>query len=788
MLFNDGCLKCKLAVKNKGQKTKIGTFGRGKRGIMFVGERPDVEDDRNGVAFSGKNGKVLKSILTEFGVDVDRDCVFTYACRCWDDGKVTNDMIEECRKYLLEDIEMYQPKVIFLCGEIACKSYLNNGQIYLLRGNVIPEKDRWIVPLNSIDYVMKLKSYDVYMLQLFINDIERGLVLLRDGCKPDYIDVNEIKYKTIKAEELFEKIIQKIVNEGSYCVFDFETVGKRPEVLGSEFLCVGLMSDVLKKVYIVDKRFISERVIYDGIGRITENKDIVKICQNLKFEMAWVKYKMKKKFVRPYDDTMLMSYVLDERVKTNGLKWLAWVNFGVKDYSKLVNVNKIGLVGVDDLHRYNAYDVFLTYKLWEKFNKQLQGKDRQVYKKLLLKSVPLLVGVEYRGCGFDVSRLEELRGKYINRIEGLVKEIYSMDDVKRYGKLKDLDSPKQVGEFLFGYLKLPVVKTTAGGQASTDVDVLEKLKFSGNKFVDKLLEYRHVAKIYNTYLKKFDEYVINGRIKSNYWLVGTVTGRLSSDEPNLQNLPRGEFVDIRTMFVPLKKNELILSCDYSQWEVRVLQMYVNDKLLGKVITEGLDMHKKYAMKIFDVDEQHPRFKEYRQATKGGFVFATMYGAGHKTLTEYFWDMVLKERFKSFEVAKEFMGALQNEFFEDYIGIKEWIERLRKFYAENGYIETLFGRKRRAPIKPTQLMNSPVQSVASDFTLLSAQRVYKDLGLLPVLMIHDDLTYSVPEKEWKEYYKEIKKRMTDWDFDFVNVPIDVEAKVGERWGEQKVVEE
>jgi len=770
---------------------KMKASGEGRRGIMIVGEAPGEEEDKQGKPFVGRSGRYLRSVFEAFGLDVDRDCVITNACRCRPRNNRTPNKkeIEACREFLFEDIRKYEPKVVFLCGDVACESYLGNNSVSLLRGNVIPEKERWIVPIYHPAYVLRKKDWDLYLEHLWIKDIERGLLKIKEGEKPNFVDLNTIDYKVIKTESLFEKLINKVLNKGSVFVFDFETVGSRPEVDGNEFLCVGFTSDVLKRIYVADKRLVNEKTLFNGIGKITESKKILKVCQNLKFEMAWVRYKMRKKFVKPYDDTMLMSYVLDERVKTNGLKWLAFVNFGVKDYGEMVNKSSMKEVQFDILHKYNAIDVYFTYELWKRFKIMIKDEGLEdVYKKLLLNSVPLLVDSEYEGCGFDFERLNMLKKKYYKEIERTLNEIYSLDEVKEYGKPLDINSPKQVSDFLFDYLKIPVIKITKSGNNSTDESVLEKLAQDGVVFAEKLLRYRHMSKIYNTYLKNFDEYVINGRIKTNYWLTGTVTGRLSSDKPNAQNIPKGEFSDVRTMFAPRKKGELILSCDYSQWEVRVLQMYANDEALGKVIREGLDMHKKYAMKIFNVDESHPKFKEYRQLTKGGFVFATMYGAGVKTLTENFWDAILKDRFEDFEKAKKFMFELQEEFFSDYKGVKRWIESLKRFYVERGYIETLFGRRRRAPIDPTQLINSPVQSAASDFTLLSAQRIYKELGLVPVLMIHDDLTFSVPAKEWKLYYKEIKKRMTDWDFEFVNVPIEIEGKIGERWGEQEVIDE
>lgn len=761
-------------------------YGGNRKRIMIVGEAPGEEEDREGRPFVGMSGRFLRNVFEGFGLDVDRDCVLTNACRCRPvkNEKPNARQISACRKRLFEDIKIYKPKVLILAGDTACESYFGKGGVGVLRGYVIPERERWVVPVYHPARILRERNWDLYIEQLFVNDLERGLKKWYK--EPVVYGKKDVKIRHVESVDKLKQVIDRILKRAKVFVFDFETRGVKPFVEGAEILCVGFMSDIDDYVYWVDGRMGG---VFEVLKKVWSSEKLVKVAHNIKYEMGWIVGCVGGELRKPYDDTMLMSYTIDERRETNGLKWLAKVNFGVVDYDSSVIDNlwkeKFEEISVDGLREYNAMDVFFTYKLWKKYKKVLEKekKLKGVYD-MLIDSVEMLCRSELQGCRVSMKVREKLEKKYERRVVELRREIFSIEEVKRYGRLQNLNSAKQIGEFLFGFLKMKPVGVTEKGNVSVGEEVLKKYAEEGLEFAKKLLEHRKLEKLLSTYIRS-DEYKNvgkDGRIHSSYWLHGTVTGRLSSSEPNLQNIPRKDMCEVRKMFLPLRKGEVLLSCDYSQWEVRVLQMYARDENLGKVIREGLDMHAEYAEKLFDVNREDKNFKEFRQMAKGGFVFATMYGAGANTVCKSFWEKYLSRRFKRFDEGVEFVRELQEEFFTKFKGIRAWHDKLRREYAERGYIETLFGRRRRAPIGATELINTPVQSAASDFTLLSAVKVYKELGLVPVLLIHDDLTYSVPEKEWYDWFLEIEKRMTGWDkeFEFVNVPIEVEGKVGYNW--------
>lgn len=781
-----GMSDCELA--NDCITVCMDAYGYNKKNIMIVGEAPGEEEDKQGRPFVGRSGQYLRAIFEGFGLNVDRDCIVTNACRCRpkDNKTPTPKQINACRNRLLADIEKYKPKVLFLFGDVACKSYLGKG-VGDIRGYVIPEKDRWIVPVFHPSRILREKNWDGFIEQLFINDIERGLKKWKKDPSV-IINKNTVNYKILKTVKEVERYLDKSIDNGFF-VFDMETNTLKLTDDSAKICCLGFKGDDEDNtVYIVDIRegeFVSKKAwtIFD---KIWTNTDVVKVCHNVKYEMGWIIHYFKSKLIAPFDDTLLMHYVLDERNGIHDLKLLAWLYFGFNDYdNELINLLHAGKVFEVDKRKlwyYNSLDVMFTFRLWKLFRKYFKkNPDVEIpYKNILLEGVEVLCRSELNGCRIDLKEKDRLEKYYEDKLKSIENKIFNNDDVKNYGKLTNLRSPVQLKDFMYNYLRLNPIKVTSKNNYSIDESVLLEYAEQGIEFAKLLVEYRKCEKLLSTYIRGEFSNVNDGIIHGSYFLHGTVTGRLSSREPNLQNIPKRDNPEIRRMFIPLRKGEVLLANDYSQWEVRVLQMYAKDKNLGKAIVEGIDFHAKYGKIIFDVTETDENFKNYRFLAKNGFVFPTIYGASAKSICKTFWDKYLSKRFRNFNEGADFIASVQQEFFNEFSGVKEWQQQLIETYSKCGYVKTLFGRYRRSPIGYNELINTPIQSVASDFTLLSAIRIYKELNLVPVLIIHDDLTYSVPEDEWYDYYIEIKKRMTQWDFEFVNVPIDIESKVGYNW--------
>jgi DNA polymerase-1 len=265
------------------------------------------------------------------------------------------------------------------------------------------------------------------------------------------------------------------------------------------------------------------------------------------------------------------------------------------------------------------------------------------------------------------------------------------------------------------------------------------------------------------------------RLHAEYNIHGTETGRLASHGPNLQNIDKHKHKEIRTVFVP-PKDHVIMSFDYAGSEICGISMASGDKQLSKEIKEGVNIHGKWAKIIFnmegDIDWGIKENDALRYNAKNKFFFPSCYGAHYMSIAE------------SIGLPPNKMQLVQKRFFEEYSGLRQYHENVVKEYKKNGYITTFFGRRRRAPLSYTQIINTPIQSLMGDFTTLSlialSQRGYR----IP-LDVHDDLTFYIPCDRIKEAYKEIRDVMIGWDFPFMCVPLEIECSVGEdNWGEQE----
>lgn len=771
----------------------IGLWGEGKKRILVVGEVPGIEEDEVGRVFAGKSGRYLRKVLTGMGLDLDEDCWVLNAVRCrLPEGRVLSDKeIKACSELFWKDVKRVIKngcKVVLLLGEVACKGWWGEGNIGKLRGRVVPDLERgvWVVAGYHPEAVLKMMNYDGYIEKLFKKDLAKVKECLR---LEEVKDVRKkFRYEVIREGSRMRDLVEEIKRCG-YCVMDFEMTGLRPYGKDKRAVCVGMWFG--GKGYVIDCDRIVRKEVSEFLKEVCES-GVRMVFHDAGVELEWLKVYFGVDINKvDFDDSLLLSYMLDEMEGTHGLKFLSWVEFGVKGYEEKVKkwLENIDKCPRELLWEYNAMDVFMSYLLWRLYKGEVERNDKfkWVYEKMLKKSLKVFVESSVRGCDIDEEYLSDLEREYKEKIKRLEIELKNIAGSYGVGNI-DLKSAKQVSDLLYKRMELMVLKKTKTGMGATDEETLKELKeHDKTGFVEKLLEHRKYMKLLSTYIEGMREYVIGGKVHPRFFLHKTVTGRTSCSEPNVQNVPKREHKEVRNMFV-VPEGYVFLANDYGQWEVRVVQMYARDKELGRAIWEGIDFHAEYTKVLTGLSEEDKEFKSARQDVKGGFTFASIYGAGIDTVTKSLWKRWLSRRFKKYEDAKEFVREVQRNFFERFSGLREWQERLRRDYERRGYIETLFGRRRRAQIAYTQLINTPVQSVASDFTLLSMVRAYEELGLLPVFMIHDDLTYVVREDEVEYIRKKIGRCMVDWEdvFEFVNVPIEVEQKIGKRWGELKDV--
>ena len=522
---------------------------------------------------------------------------------------------------------------------------------------------------------------------------------------------------------------------------------------------------------------------------LLEDRGVLKIAQNLKYD--WVILKRHGIEVAPYDDTMLMSYVLDAGRNNHGMDDLSERNLGHKpiQFGEVAGTGKnfIGFarVAIERATEYAAEDADVTLRLWQIFRSRLISESmKSVYETLERPLINVLSRMEMRGIAIDRQILSRLSGEFAQTMARLETEIHALA-----GESFNLGSPKQLGDILFGKMGLPGAKKTATGAWSTGAQVLEDLAEQGHELPARILEWRQVAKLKSTYTDALPGFVNKetGRVHTSYSMASTTTGRLSSSDPNLQNIPvrNEEGRKIRTAFVATPGHQLI-SADYSQIELRILAHIADIPQLKKAFAEGLDIHAMTASEMFNVPikDMDPSVRRRAKAINFGIIYGiSAFGLANQL-----------------GIPREEAGAYIKRYFERFPGIRDYMESTKKFAREHGYVETIFGRKAHYPAinskNPSErafmeraAINAPIQGTAADVIRRAMIRmddalVERKLNARMLLQVHDELIFEVPEKEVEKTIPVIKQVMIDAPQPALqlSVPLQVDARAAQNWDE------
>ena len=439
-----------------------------------------------------------------------------------------------------------------------------------------------------------------------------------------------------------------------------------------------------------------------------------------------------------------------------------YLDFNMEEYLNGLGIKKQEQLNLfeenadnDEYERHlNTLYCYLIQKLYEKTTEELEKlEETDLFNNIEMPLVEVLSEMQYEGIQIDKDELEEFGVTLKQKIEELTQEIYTLS-----GTEFNINSPKQLGEVLFEKLELPVIKKTKTGY-STDVDVLEKLK-KEHPVIEKILEYRSLTKLNSTYVEGLKPYInpVTGRIHSYFHQTITATGRISSTEPNLQNIPtRIELgKQLRRAFKP-KEGYLFIDADYSQIELRVLAHISNDEHMIEAFNNNEDIHKQAAASVFKVPINEVT-KEQRTHAKA-VNFGIVYGIS---------DFGLGEQIGvSRKKAKEYI----DQYLEKYSGIKQFMSDIVEEAKEKGYVETLFKRRRYIPELKSKnfnirqfgaraAMNTPIQGTAADIMKIAMIDVFnklkeRKLSSKLILQIHDELLIETKEEE-KEEVKNILK--------------------------------
>jgi DNA polymerase-1 len=523
---------------------------------------------------------------------------------------------------------------------------------------------------------------------------------------------------------------------------------------------------------------------------VLEHAGILKIGQNFKYDyLVMLRHGIA---IAPFDDTMLISYALDasSSLEGHGMDELSERFLGHKpiSYKELCGSGKslkaLAACPIDKVTEYAAEDADVTLRLWRVLKPRLAAEGMSsVYERLERPLVAVLARMEQRGIRTDRQILSRLSGRFAQRAAALESEIAEMA-----GEAFNPGSPKQLGDILFGKLGLPGGKKTKTGQWSTDVKVLEDLAAEGHLLPRHIVDWRQLTKLKGTYTDALPLYMDReDRIHTSFSMASTTTGRLSSSEPNIQNIPvrTEEGRAIRTAFVAPEGYKL-LSADYSQIELRILAHMAEIPQLTKAFQDGIDIHAMTASEMFGVPVEGMPSDVRRRAK--AINFGIIYGISSFGLAN------------QLAIGREEAGLYIRKYFERFPGIRDYMDETKEFARRHGYVETLFGRRAHYPdIKHANAsvraaverasINAPIQGTAADIIrramirmedALAAER----LSARMLLQVHDELVFEVPDDEIEATIPVVKAVMEGAALPRValSVPLVVDARAASNWDE------
>ncbi len=604
------------------------------------------------------------------------------------------------------------------------------------------------------------------------------------------------KYQLINSKKSFEKVLREVEKNG-ICAIDTETNSlniEKAKLVGISICCSESISyyipinhttsDGSKKI---DNQ-LEEKYVINHISKICKNESILKIGQNIKYDIRILnKYGVNFNSIA---DTMLISYSIDNGIFKHNLDDLSFnhLNHTTIKYKEVVGTGKNEItfdkVNIDNAINYAAEDSLLTFRLYQHlYPRLIKEKANFVYQNIDLPLVEVLSSIEANGIEVNKEFLTSLSNEFENESKKLEKNIYKLSKEDF-----NIGSPKQLGEILFVNLKIPGGKKTKSGTYSTDSSTLNNLASDGFEIAQLVLDWRELTKLKSTYTDALFRLTDNkSRVHTSFGLANTLTGRLSSTDPNLQNIPirteNGK--KIRTAFISGEGKKLI-SFDYSQIELRLAAEISGDKNFIKAFKNNEDIHASTAKEIFSLEDSQIN-NDYRRKAKA-INFGILYGISPYGLAKQL-DISNTE-------AKDYI----NEYFNKYPKIKKYMDHQIDFAKTNQFVETIF--KRKINIKgisdknfavrgfaERQAINAPIQGSAADIIKLAMIEIHKEIKSKNIeaemlLQVHDELIFEVDSKKYDNLVNNVKTIMESVHLKYkdFSVPLTVDYGFGDNWGE------
>lgn len=623
------------------------------------------------------------------------------------------------------------------------------------------------------------------------------------------LDNNSVNYHYLKTEEELQQL-KKLLCDKKIFVFDTETTDLNPwrakfvaisfSVKPKEAFFIRIIdernfdtdnisSDLLfdsdnknSEMVKLDSSRVSVKTFVKYFKEIFEDSSIKKICQNGKFDIAILRM-IGINVANFYFDTMLAAYVIDPDQR-NGMNDLAekYLNYSPIKITELIpdKTNFAELENADDdlLFRYTCEDADITFQLYKKLDAILKEENlEKVAYEIEFPLVQVLEKMEYEGVKIDKNVLNNLSKDLEILLTNYQKEIYRI-----VGQEFNINSPKQLQEILYDKLKLTAGRKTKTG-LSTDARSLENLR-GEHEIIDLILNYRQVSKLKSTYTDALPKMInpITKRLHTSFNQAVATTGRLASNEPNLQNIPiRTELgKEIRKAFVPRDKDYLIMSADYSQIELRIMASICEDENLIKAFKNNEDIHRSTAALVFQVPPDEVTSEMRRKAKEVNF--GILYGIG---------PFGLKTRLG---IPQSLAKEIIENYFKTFPNVKNYMDNSKLIARQKGYAETLLGRRRYlrninssnrnvAQFEERAAINMPIQGTAADMIKLAMIKIHNELEkrrakTKMILQVHDELVFDVHKSELNEM-KDLIKELMETAYP-LKVPVVVDVGIGDNW--------
>lgn len=827
---------------------------------MVVMEAPGATEDKLGHAFGGRHSEFIRDSLLDAGLDPDT-VYYTHAvsCRPPEQKAPSSAQLRECRHWLKQRIAIVKPKYVLLLGNGPLESALGFKGIKAARGNPVTVDDIIYLPTYGPGYVLR----DPRAEAPYETDLKLFARLVRGGGMPEETGLNVVLVNS-------QSKIKQMLDDLKGCVaYDIETNDLYPwdvaltpkEIrdgvpLHAKKKVVSIQFGVRKTQYVVlldhPQSVFNADECRDLMTRVNNRlKHCYLVTHNGKFDALWMLVHYGVRWM-PDFDTMLAHFLLDEN-SLHSLKILSQVFLGAMPYDISVEEKRTG-DNLESFLEYGAKDVYYTRKLRYVFQKMLDKETgvKRVFENLLMPCVSLFVEAEFHGVYINQSGLDDAELYLQERIDDAEQTLnrYSYKVLwdkaaKKFVPKSDI-SPEQIGdkrkpycyinwgsgqqlaEFLYGHLKLPIIEKTDGGAPSTSESVLLR---TNHEIAKALIAYRGAQKQLTSFVEGWRKFMANGRLHPSFKLHGTVTGRLSCVNPNLQQVPRDK--RIRTL-ITAPPGWTLLEADLSQIEMRIAAELSGDRALLEAYRLGIDVHWLTALReigragalkeevlattkhltgkvmtygdaIDEMLRQGPskcedagkvlgiNWKEYRKKAKA-INFGYLYGMWWKKFRMYARDNY------GVDVTEEQAQDSRIAYFELYADLPGWHGRQKRKAKIDGYVTSLSGRKRRLPAAQKndgsfdaqsaerQAINSPVQSFANDINLMAALQLHEEFGYEVIHLVgtvHDAVLVEVRDDMVEIVYNrllEIMQRPSLFD-DFnihLQVPIEAEAELGP-WG-------